>query len=151
MAAIEQLVKSAKLTAQQAKIDQTKTLNDVEGEAEVEAEAPSRVDLDDKYKELIKRINKQTNFDEGHQGGDSEEGLDMPVNDGNSENLNTANGMNIDNKLKKLYDSSVGFKNDLANLRGSIKNLNSKTQAYSGKCTDLQNELDSLFEMNKQV
>ena len=51
----------------------------------------------------------------------------MPVNDGNSENINTANGMSNDNKLKKLYDASVGFKNDLANLRGSIKNLNSKT------------------------
>ena len=43
------------------------------------------------------------------------------------------------------------FKNDLANLRGCIKALNSKTQSYSGKCDDFQAELNQLFEMNKRL
>ena len=100
-----------------------------------EEPAPSRGDLDDKYKDLIKRINKQTNADEEGQF-ESEDGLDVPVQDGHNDHLNPANGLNNDNKLKKLYDASVAFKNDLANLRGSIKNLNSKSQVYSNKCAD---------------
>ena len=53
--------------------------------------------------------------------------------------------------MKKLYDASVAFKNDLANLRGSIKALNAKTQAYSSKCNNFGNELDQLFLLNKRL
>ena len=53
--------------------------------------------------------------------------------------------------LKRLYDASVSFKNDLASLRGNIKLLNKKTKAMTGKCSDFQGELDSLFELNKQL
>ena len=121
--------------------------------------APSRRELDHKYKDLIKKINRQTNQqqvdeDEAAANNESADGLDVPVQDGggSSDHLNPANRLSYnDNKLKRLYDASVAFKNDLANLRGSIKNLNSKSQAYSIKCSDFQCELDSLFEMNKHV
>ena len=53
--------------------------------------------------------------------------------------------------LKRLYDTSVQFKNDLAVLRGSIKQLNSKNQAYSVKCEQFENELDQLLTLNKNL
>ena len=59
------------------------------------------------------------------------------------------NGSN--DQLKNLYDASVGFKNDLANLRGSIKSLTAKTTAYTSKCDDFNGELEQLFELNKTL
>ena len=44
--------------------------------------APSRGELDHKYKDLIKKINKQTNLvdeDEAAANVESEDGLDVPV------------------------------------------------------------------------
>ena len=108
------------------------------------SDAVARTDLDDKYHELLAKINKQTRVaDVGAQGADGDD-------DENEANLeDPANGSN--DQLKRLYDASVTFKNDLANLRGNIKSLNAKTNSYSSKCDDFHNELDQLFQMNKTM
>ena len=103
----------------------------------------TQTELNDKYKELIAKINRQTHNDEVAGQGDGEE-CDASLN-GDEESGNT------NDQLKKLYDASVAFKNDLANLRGSIKTLNAKTQAYGSKCNNFGNELDQLFQMNRRL
>ena len=62
-----------------------------------------------------------------------------------------AENQKSNDSLKSLYDASVSFKNDLANLRGNIKSLNRKTNAMASKCSEFQNELDELFELNKSL
>ena len=110
-------------------------------------------ELNDKYKDLLAKINRHARLDDGNgvDWDEGEDGIDeagRPIGDDRDDN-SAANGNN--DKLKKLYDASVAFKNDLANLRGSIKSLNSRTTAYSNKVDSFQGELDSLFEMNKRL
>ena len=79
----------------------------------------TQTELNDKYKELIAKINRQTHNDEDAGLGDAGES-NASIND-------EEESSNSNDQLKKLYDASVAFKNDLANLRGSIKALNAKT------------------------
>ena len=57
----------------------------------------------------------------------------------------------MNDKLKELYDASVDFKNDLASLRSQIKSATNKSAAHNHKCEDFQNELDKMFELNREL
>ena len=96
---------------------------------------PSVGDLNDKYEELIAKINLQTHAkdqdgEKKNEGGNDDDQDDNEDNPGQSD------------KLKKLYDASVSFKNNLATLRGNIKSLNAKTTSFTKNCDDFQRELD---------
>ena len=105
---------------------------------------PSVGDLNDKYEELIAKINLQTHAKD-QDGEKKNEGGDDDGQDDNEDNPGQSD------KLKKLYDASVSFKNNLATLRGNIKSLNAKTTSFTKNCDDFQRELDQLLDLNKQL
>ena len=56
-----------------------------------------------------------------------------------------------DEALKTLYDQSVSFKNDLADLRQRIKGLSSATSKYNAKVEEFEAELKEFGRKNEQL
>ena len=75
------------------------------------------MDLDEKYKNLLKRIHRPIACPE-HDQASSQNEEQEPSEDDEDEDKKA------NDKLKYLYDASVAFKNDLSNLRVKIKGLN---------------------------
>ena len=91
------------------------------------ADQKQQVDLDEKYKNLLKKINKAPACPDPDAVSSQNEEQEQSDDDDEKK---------ANDKLKYLYDSSVAFKNDLSNLRVKIKGLNQKTIQYTSKCTD---------------
>ena len=73
------------------------------------------MDLDEKYKNLLRKINKPAVCPDNDQASSQNEEQEQSEDDEEKK---------ANDKLKYLYDASVAFKNDLSNLRVKIKGLN---------------------------
>lgn len=56
-----------------------------------------------------------------------------------------------DQALKNLYESSVSFKNDLAELRNRIKGLHKDSEEFVGKVSDLENDMREFGKERQNV
>jgi hypothetical protein len=72
-------------------------------------------DLNQKYEQLLSKISKKTGVDD----------VD-PLQE------KTANR---DDRLKQLYDASLQFKNQLANSRQTLRQLESQTNSFELRCS----------------
>ena len=94
-------------------------------------------DIENKYQALLKRIDRKPKQKDEAQS--LLEQQDARVKGGH------------DAALKGLYDKSVFFKNDLADLRSRIKELSTLQSKYDQKCETFGKELNNFGSKNEML
>lgn len=84
--------------------------------------------LEAKYRSLMQRIEHKPSF---NYLASPEDNSHLSSGNTDAKKKNGASGH--DDKIKTLYDESVAFKNELADLRTRIKKLQQQSTKYSSK------------------